>query len=251
MWFVLALLDRLILVYATPTVLPVEKLDFCVMGDSTLNMFTTPIWDRLCLSSPKSECGFSVIESGMYFLQLHKGNQYPHRSYVGVSNDKACRFLFIDYHDFAMLSKAEKFWLDRGKRYSCGRLLTNYHHHAGNFLGRRRTLESVISFAKEMQERINASFSFKNFVHLLPTFPMLEHTNFTQTREEVLETSVVLATMVETMAVLQDLSELWRLSGRFHDNLHINNSLVLKDNFTAVTIQRMLAREFALCRQQK
>lgn len=224
-----------------------EIVDFCVIGDSTLKMFTEPIWVRQCAHMANSSCGFTIQASGVFEEQLYKGRLYKRSSIIGATTDGACTFMLGDVYTLNMLPALQRYWHDnRGDAIRCRRLLTNDHHHNADFLTPVRTVDSIRRGALRLREQINALLPFDDFVYILPTFPVDNGTLYPQTRTGVLQTSAVVATMFETIASLQLLSELARERGRYVDNLHLGG--VEGDKFTSAVVRSLLEREMALCR---
>ena len=226
-----------------------KLLDFCVIGDSTLQMFIVPAWHVRCSKTANAPCGFSIVEQGVYFKQIYAGKLYNRTTLIGQSTDGACSFMLADYHAPTWGADLRKFWTTSRGGVQCRRLLTNYHHHATSYLAAKRTLESIKTFVIDVQSQINATLPFEEFVYILPTFPR-NASQFAQTRIGVLETSAAVSTFVETISTLHDLSEIWRERGKYTDNMHFDHS-VMMHNLTLKIVESMLTREFDICRRWK
>lgn len=222
--------------------------DFCILGDSTLQMFVVPTWRKICTDS-SHPCHFSVRREGVYHEQLYKGRVYPRKTLFGQTRDN-CSFMMADFHEFEWNNHLKTFWQNHtlADRIVCRRVLTNFHHHATLFLTRPRTIDSIVEFGATLLQRLRDITAFDTFVYLLPTIPRQE--GFAQTKLGVIETSVVMSARYETIATLQLLSSVWLQRGNYHDNLHIDTSLVAKDNFTIHTMIDMLMREYEICRKR-
>lgn len=227
-----------------------EMMDFCVIGDSTLHMFIVPAWHNFCSRNKNVPCGFSIVEQGVFYQYDYSDRHYNRTTLIGKSSDGACTFMLAECHGLYWLGKIQSFWKPRGG-VACKRLLTNYHHHAKEYLAGQRTLSSISRFARETRRTINASIPFTEFVYILPTFPLSTTGEFPQTRIGVLETSAAISSLVETISTIHDLSEMWRERGAYGDNLHVGRSNVERDVFTMEVVKSMLTREFDLCRRRR
>lgn len=236
---------------ALVVVVTATLLDFCVIGDSTLQMFITPAWRESCSKKPGAACGFSIVSEGVYYKQMYRGKLYNRSTFIGRSTDGVCTFMVADYHTTTWGTDLRNFWTSSHDTIQCRRLMTNHHHHADtSFLATQQTFETIKTFAVGLQVQINATLPFEQFVYILPTFPRDAVSRFPQSRIGVLETSSTMSTLVETIATLQDLSEIWRERGRYTDNMHFDSSVMLH-NLTRQIVESMLAREFDICRRKR
>lgn len=243
-------MDREILLLALCMMVCTEMLDFCVIGDSTLYMFVVPVWLNFCNQRKNVSCGFSIVEQGIFFQYNRLGHHYNRTTMIGRSNDHLCTFMVAECHGIDWLDKIQQFWKTRGG-ISCKRLLTNYHHHARDYLVGKHTFTTISQFAHNTQKIFNLSIPFTEFVYILPTFPVSTSKEFPQTRSNVLETSAAMASIVETISTLHDLSEILRARGMYRDFLHVGPSNVTRDAFAMDVVSSMLTREFDICRRRQ